>query len=154
MKKAMSPHTTTFFFFTILAILFLFFTKYTLLPLHIRNHFPLFKSICISLICSTLLAFLFGNLLVKPKAWWKSFLLGAGIAIGVLFISSLFALFYSQFPLAKWQDYFVIFGSIFVSFTLIFGIWLILLLGLASIYFNTRFYPRLNAIYMNPSHDK
>ena len=105
------------------------------------------------LLASALLGREFGKILSKPSHWIRLF--GTGIAMAILAIllvsigAMVHAALYDASVFAKlhsWKDYFIIYGLLVATITLIIGVWLLPLTGIAAIYFNRRFFPRLKAI--------
>lgn len=150
---SINPRMIAAIFFVVFALLFLFFAKYTLLSLKNNQTFPLLPSLGFSLICGTIAGVIAGNWLSKTRNWLKCFLMGILLGLGTLIILSIClfinayssdAFFFNQ--IHRWQDYFVIFGVIFLSMLFIIGLWLIPLTGLAAVYFNKRFFPGLVAV--------
>ena len=140
-------------FFSIFSLLFFLFTKYTLLSIQSRLSLPLFPLLFLVVFASGYVASKFGNALAKPASWYRVFFIGLLLAIIAILLISLVVLCWTIFQkdpilseLHNWKDYFVFLGLIFVSITLIIGVWLIPLTGLAAIYFNRRFLPGLKAV--------
>lgn len=140
-------------FFGSYAVLFLLFTEYTLLPLQGSLHLPLYPSIFIILFAGAIVGRQFAPRLVRETYWLKLLLLGFLLAIVCILIASLSLLvrailydptFFSG--IHHWQDYFIAYGLIMLSITLVLGPWLIPLTGLAAIYFSRRFFPKLKAV--------
>jgi hypothetical protein len=140
-------------FFAIYALLFLLFTKYTLLSLQNSLQLSLFPSLLVILLTGAFLGRLFADKLAKKSHWLRLFLLGCLMAIITILLVSFLVLVYSYFydasflnHLPRWQDYFIVYGLVVLSVTLIVGVWLIPLTGLVAIYFNKHFLPGLLAV--------
>lgn len=151
-KDLVSPEFASSMFFVIFAILFLLFTKYSLLPLEMSNDIPFVSSFIVALFTAAFLGRVFAKSLTKQYHWLRIFLTGVLMAILAILIASVVffirAWFYDAalFRLAHhWQDYFIIFGLRVVMTASVIGLWLGVLTGLAALYFNKHFYPRLKA---------
>ncbi|KTD50203.1 hypothetical protein Lqui_1528 [Legionella quinlivanii] len=150
-QKPISARFAAAVFFGIFAFLFLIFTRYTLLPLKASQGFPLGYALIVVPFIGILLGALFGNQLAKPSRWWRPFLLGILLAIVYLLIISLAVLVNSywndpNFARLSVKDNMVVFGAIYLSATLIIGLWLIPVTALAAVYFNKHFFPGLRAV--------
>lgn len=151
-KNLISPEFSSTVFFVIFAFLFLIFSKYTLLPLEMSSGVPLLPSSSIALILAAFLGRVFARALVGKRHWFRVFLTGVLMALAAILISGLVlfirAWIYNS-PLWQlahhWQDYFIILGVCVVMIASVIGVWLVALTGLAAVYFNKRFYPRLMA---------
>lgn len=145
---SLSPKVACAVFFAIYSLFFLLFAKYTFLSMNDGKLIPLLPSILILLVLSVLIGAVFGRLLAKQRHWLPLFLWGCLVAlIGILFVG-LVTLFYHHFydttfvsRIHSWKDYFIIYGLVVASITLVIGLWLIPLTGFATIYFNKRFLP-------------
>ena len=151
--RPFSPRVAGAVFFTIYALLFTLFTKYTLLSLRDSALLPLLPSLLVAVATGAFAGGLFGKALAKPRAWPTPFLIGILLACLSLILGSLAILAYYYLTdatfinhLNKWQDYFVIYGVILLSLFLTIGLWLIPLTGLVALYFNRRFFPGLLAV--------
>ena len=151
-KDLISPEFAATIFFTIFAVLFLLFTKYSLLPLGMSANIPAVSSFLVALLTAAFLGKVFAKSLSEPYHWIRIFLTGVFMAMLAIVISSLVffirAWFYEAalFQLARhWQDYFILFGLRVAMTASIIGVWLGLLTGIAALYFNKHFYPRLKA---------
>lgn len=151
--KPLSAGTTAAFFFAGYAVLFMLFTKYTLLSLKNNSALPLIPSIIIALIVGALTGRLFGNSLVKIRLWFYPFLIGVLLACLSLILSGIGVLiyyYYNHVPFFNsphhWQDYFILYGIVLLSLTLTIGLWLIPLTAVVAVYFNKRFWPGLLAL--------
>ncbi|MDP1602565.1 MAG: hypothetical protein Q8M03_04805 [Legionella sp.] len=152
-KSALTARFAATLFFAIYALLFLLFTKYTLLSFQNSLRLPLFPSFLIALLAGAILGRLFVKKLAQKSHWFRVFLWGCLVALIAILFISLFVLVYSYFydasflnHLPKWQDYFIIYGLVVLSVTLVVGVWLIPLTGFAAIYFNKHFLPGLLAV--------
>ena len=151
-KDLISPEFAASVFFAIFAVLFLIFTKYSLLPLGMSRDIPAVSSFIVALFTAIFLGRLFAKSLSGPYHSIRIFLTGVFMAMLAIVISSLVffirAWFYDAalFQLARhWQDYFILFGLRVAMTASIIGVWLGLLTGIAALYFNKHFYPRLKA---------
>jgi hypothetical protein len=150
--QPLSPRFAGAVFFAIYALLFMLFTKYSLLSLKTSALLPLLPSIFISLIIGAFAGGIFGKILAKESHWLKPFLIGVLLACLVLILASLGVFLYSYVKdvtlsnIHHWQDYWVIYGTILLSLALTIGLWLIPVTGLIAIYFNKHFFPSLIAI--------
>jgi len=152
-EKPIGPGLAAAIYFAIFALCFLIFTKYTLLSLQDSLKLPLFPSILIVMFTGAYVGSLFGAALARSKTWYHSLIIGCFMAVIAILLISLAIMIHAWFydsafyaRLHTWRDYFVIFGALFVSITLIAGIWLIPLMGLAAIHFNKQFLPGLLAV--------
>ncbi|CDZ77006.1 hypothetical protein BN59_01285 [Legionella massiliensis] len=148
----LSPRLAGAVFFAIYAMLFMLFTKYTLISIKDTAVLPLLPSILISLLIGALAGSCLGKTLAKEGRWLRSFLIGIVLALLCLILGSLAILLHSYFKDASflshvqsWKDYFVLFGAILLSLTVTIGLWLIPLTGFIAIYFNKHFFPGLMA---------
>ncbi|KTC99493.1 hypothetical protein [Legionella erythra] len=146
-------------YFGVFALLFLFFAKYTVLSLYGRQILPAFPALFYAVFIGALTGAVFGETLAKPGRWWRAVLWGLLIAVLVLFAISLGTFIHTYYSdpafmsrAQHWQDYFVIFGVIFLSMLLVLGIWLIPLLALTALYFNQRFMPGIRAVEQHQIH--
>ncbi|MFC7781126.1 hypothetical protein [Legionella taurinensis] len=146
-------------FFGVFALLFLFFAKYTVLSLYGRHILPLFPALFYAVFLGALTGTVFGVTLAQPGRWWRAVLWGILIAVLVLLAISLGTFLHTYYydpafmsRAQHWQDYFVIFGVIFLSMLLVLGLWLIPLLALAALYFNQRFIPGIRAVEQRQIH--
>ncbi|MFC3909161.1 hypothetical protein ACFORL_08765 [Legionella dresdenensis] len=137
-------------FFAIYSLLFLLFTKYTLLSLQESKLLPLFPALLITPITGAFAGYLFGAAIARQKQWYKALLLGFLLAIIAILLISLVLLghgYYYEAPIFQqvkdWEDCLVLYGAILLSITLIVGLWLIPITGLAAVYFNRHFFPGL-----------
>lgn len=151
-KDLVSPEFAATVFFGIFAVLFLIFTKYSLLPLGLSANIPVVSSFIVALFTAIFLSRIFAKSLSGQYHWIRIFLTGVFMAMLAIVISSLVffirAWFYDAalFQLAHhWQDYFILFGLRVAMTASIIGVWLGLLTGIAALYFNKHFYPRLKA---------
>lgn len=151
-KELISPQFASSMFFVIFAILFLLFTKYSLLSLEMSNVIPFVPSFIVTLFTAALLGRIFATSLTGQYHWIRIFLTGVLMAILAILIASLVFFIRSWFYDAAvfrmvhhWQDYFIIFGLRILMTASVIGIWLGLLTGLAALYFNKHFYPKLKA---------
>lgn len=147
-----TPEFASTGFFMIFGVLFLLYTKYALLPLNVSHQIPLISSLVVILLIAAFLGRIFARSLVKKHHWLRLFLTGVFMALLALLIVSLTIFIRSWivgtplFQLAQhWQDYFIIYGLLVVTTSSVIGVWLGVLTGMAAIYFNKRFYPRLMA---------
>ena len=147
-----SPRFAGAVFFAIFALLFMFFTKYTLLSLRDSALLPLLPAIVVSLITGAFVGGIFGPALAKQSYWLRPFVIGIVLACLALILASfgiiahyylVDANFFSRFH--QWQDYFLVYGLILLSLTITVGVWFIPLTGLVAIYFNKHFLPGLIA---------
>lgn len=152
-EKPLSPGLAAAIYFAIFSLCFLIFTKYTLLSLQDSLKLPLFPSILVAMFTGAYVGSLFGAALAGTRTWYHSFIIGCFIALFSLVLISLAIMVHAWFydgafygRLHSWRDYFVIFGALFASITLIAGVWLIPLTGLAAIHFNRHFLPGLLAV--------
>ena len=152
-RKLLSAGTTATVFFAGYAVLFMVFTKYTLLSLKNSSVLPLVPSIITALIIGALTGRLFGNSLAKNRSWFYPFLIGILLACLSLILSGVGVLvyyYYNSVPFFNsphhWQDYFILYGIVLLSLTLTVGIWLIPLTAVVAVYFNKRFWPGLLAL--------
>ncbi|KTC71692.1 hypothetical protein Lbir_1547 [Legionella birminghamensis] len=150
-QKPISPRFAASIFFGIFALLFLIFTRYTLLPLKVNQGFSLGYALIIVPLFGMILGALFGNQLVKPSRWWRPFLLGLLLAIVYLLLISLAVLINSywndpNFSKLSFRDYWVVYGAIFLSVTFIIGPWLMPVTALIAVYFNKHFFPGLRDV--------
>ncbi|KTD23618.1 Uncharacterised protein [Legionella lansingensis] len=149
-QTSMNPRFAGAVFFAIFALLFLLFTKYTLLSLRDSALVPLLPALLFSLVTGLLLGALFGNALAKKGSLIRPFILGVVLACIVLILLGFIVFAHYSLTDASliqrfqhWQDYFIFYGAIFVALLLTVGIWLIPFTGLVAIYFNKRFWPGL-----------
>lgn len=149
----LSPRFAGAIFFAIFAVLFMLFTKYTLLSLKDSLLLPLLPALLIAAITGAFAGSIFGEFLAKKGTWVRPFLIGILLACLSLILGSLGVLthYYLTNPdffarLHQWQDYFVVYGVVLLSLTLTIGLWLIPLTGLIAIYFNKHFLPGLIAV--------
>lgn len=147
-----SPEFASAGFFMLFGSLFLIFTKYTLLPLNVSHQLPLLSSLIVILFTAAFLGRVFARLLIKPQPSIRLFIIGILMAMAAILIISLSFFIRSWIygaPLLQlahnWQDYFIIFGLLVVTTSSVIGLWLAILTGMAAIYFNKRFYPKLMA---------
>ncbi|WP_419418924.1 hypothetical protein ACNVED_10255 [Legionella sp. D16C41] len=152
----LDPRWVGTIFFAVFGFCFLLLTKYILLSLQQSAVMPFLPSLLVALITGGLLGYIFGPFLIYPKHWLSIFLIGFIIAIIALILVSLAIILHLYFydltlinRIHHWQDYFIFYGTIFLSLTLILGFWLALFTGLACVYFNKRFWPTLLAIDKN-----
>lgn len=152
-RAPLSPQFAGAVFFAIFSLLFVLFTKYMLLSLKDSLRLPLLLTLFSVIGISACIGALLGNVLAKPRHWFRLLLIGFSLAILAIVLASLGILLhacYYQAPLIHslhhWQDYVIIYGVIVVSVTLIVGVWLIPATGLATIYFNKHFLPGLIAV--------
>lgn len=148
-----SPRITGAVFFAIYALLFLFFAKYTLLSLQNASTLPFFPSMLVALLLGAFAGSISSKWLAKSGASLRTLLIGIIIAVLALLILSLGAFIHSCLNdpvffnrLHHWQDYFLVYGAIFLSLLLIIGVWLVPLTALAAVYFNKRFLPGILAL--------
>lgn len=151
--KPLSPRLAGAVFFAVFALLFMLFTKYTLLSLKDNALLPLLPAILISVITGAFAGGLFGKALAKESRWPRPLLIGILLACLSLILGSLGILthFYLNdanflIRFRQWQDYFVVYGVILLSLTMTIGVWLIPLTGFIAIYFNKHFLPGLMAV--------
>lgn len=149
----LSPRLAGAVFFAIYALLFMLFTKYTLISIQDTAVLPLLPTILLSLLIGALAGSCLGMRLAKKSRWYRSFLIGIFLALLCLILSSLAILLHSYFKdatflsrIQSWKDYFVLFGAILLSLTVTIGLWLIPLTGFIAIYFNKHFFPGLIAV--------
>ncbi|STX29429.1 Uncharacterised protein [Legionella beliardensis] len=152
-NKPLSPQWTAAIFFAVFGFFFLLLTKYMLLSLQQSAALPFFPASLVALITGGFLGYLFGQQLIKERAWGYVFLLGLVIGVVAIILISIAVFIHAYFydptiinHLQHWRDYFIIYGIIFLSLLLTVGLWLILFMGLAAVYFNKRFWPTLVAI--------
>lgn len=152
-QNPLSPKFAGAIFFAIFAVLFMLFTKYTLLSLKDSLSLPLLPSLLIAAITGAFAGGIFGEVLAKKCHWLRPFFIGILLACLSLILGSLGVLthsylsnpsFFARFH--HWQDYFVVYGVVLLSLTLTIGLWLIPLTGLVAIYFNKHFFPGLLAV--------
>lgn len=148
--KPFTPGFAGAVFFAIFGLCFLIFAKYTLLSLATNLNLPMFPAVLLVLITGAYLGSYFGEALAKCKTWYHALLIGCFMAVlGILFISLSTMVRAWIFDtgvydkLHGWRDYVVVYGLLVASITLLAGVWLIPLTGLAAIYFNKHFLPRL-----------
>lgn len=148
-----NPRVVAAIFFAALMLLFLFFTKLTLLSLPDNQLFPILPSIFFALFTGLLVGAISGKSLATSGHWCKPLIIGIALALTVLLLISTTLFILSSLHNSNsiqsaphWQDYFIIFGVLFLSMFLIIGTWLIPLVILATIYFNRRFFPGLVAL--------
>lgn len=160
-KDLINPEFAATIFFVIYAVLFLLFTKYSLIPLEMSADIPIVSSLIVALFIAAFLGRLFAKSLAGQHHWIRIFLTGVCMAILAILIASVIffirAWFYdaSLFKLVHhWQDYFIIFGLRVLMTASIIGLWLGLLTGIAAIYFNKRFYPGLKAFDKQQTSEK
>ncbi|WP_058442166.1 hypothetical protein [Legionella brunensis] len=146
----MNPQFAGAIFFAIFYLLLLVFTKYTLIPLKDSALIPLLPASLITIIIGGLVGSVFGAMLAKKSTWIRPFLIGLLVACIVLLLLSLIVMAYYYFTnsplisrLQRWQDYFIFYGVILSTLSLTLGLFLIPFTGLASLYFNKRFWPGL-----------
>ncbi|MDI9818107.1 MULTISPECIES: hypothetical protein [unclassified Legionella] len=151
--SAVSPRFAGAIFFAAFSLLFLLFTKYTLLSLRDSALIPLFPSLLATLAIGALAGGLFGKMLAKKNGWLWPFFLGILIACLALILLSLIIYIHYYFTdpslfsrFQHWQDYLIFYGVILASLFLTIGLWLLPLTGLVAIYFNKKFWPGLMAI--------
>jgi len=150
--QLISPRFAAALYFAFLAIIFLVLAKFILLSVANNLNLPLLPMLLSVILTGAIAGALFGEWLAKPQAWWRLMLLGCALALlglfqitwGILVRAWLFENVFFQ-HLQRWQDYVVVFGLVFSSVTLIVGLWMIPLTGLAAIYFNKHFLPGLLA---------
>lgn len=151
--QSMNPRFASAVYFALLGLVFLLLAKYIMLSLASNLNLPLMPMILTAMITGALAGALFGNWLAKPHSWWQLMLLGCALAIvallqitgGILFRAWMFDNTFAQ-HLNSSLDYLVVFGLVFLTVTLIVGVWMIPLTGLAAIYFNKHFLPGLLAV--------
>lgn len=156
----MSPRFAAAVYFALIALVFLIIAKYILLSLAGNLDLPLMGMVFTVMITGAFTGALFGRWLAKPQAWWKVMILGFVLAIvaifqitcGILIKAYVYEIQWMA-QLTNWQDYWVVFGMIFLSVTLIAGVWMIPLTGLAAIYFNKHFLPGLLAVDAQRHHN-
>lgn len=148
----LSPKLAGAVFFAIYALLFMLFTRYTLVSISYAALMPLLQSILISLLIGGLTGICLGKTLAKKSRWYRPFLLGIVLALLYIILGSLVVLLHSYFNDASflsrvqsWKDYFVLYGAILLSLSLTIGLWLIPITGLMAVYFNKHFFPGLIA---------
>ncbi|MGQ3890064.1 hypothetical protein ACQUW5_13665 [Legionella sp. CNM-1927-20] len=154
-----NPNWAGAIFFAIFAFCFLLLTKYILLSLQQSTVLPFFPALLVALITGSFLGAIFTKYLIYPRSWIYAFLIGILMALIAILLISLviFLNLYFFEPtitnrLHHWQDFFILYGTIFLSLFLIIGLWLMLFTGLAAVYFSERFWPTLIAI--NKAHSK
>jgi hypothetical protein len=152
-KAPITPEFAASIFFSIFALLFFLFSKYTLLSLKTSMVIPIFPYLIITLFTGTFIGKVFGTTLAKPRHWFLVFLIGVFLAFVGILLASLSLLIYSYMfdatlmqRIYHWQDYFIVYGLIALSMMLLIGVWLLPLMGLASVYFNKHFFPGLLAV--------
>ncbi|STX51957.1 Uncharacterised protein [Legionella busanensis] len=152
-KNPLSPSWVGAIFFAVFAFCFLLFTKYILLSLQQSAVLPFFPALLVALITGIFLGAIFTKYLTYPKSWIYAFLIGILMAliatalIGlVIFLNLYFSDSTFTHRLHHWQDFFILYGTIFLSLFLIIGLWLMLFTGLAAVYFSKHFWPTLIAI--------
>lgn len=147
---SMSPRLAAALFFAVYALLVLILAKYILLSLNDKLQMSILPVALMVMMTGFFAGALFGNFLARPTAMWRILFWGALLALVALLQISLgifihaFAtetLFFKK--LASWYDYFVIYGLIFISVSLIVGLWLVPLTSLVAVFFNRRFFPGL-----------
>lgn len=150
--EPISPRFAGAVFFAIYALLFMLFTKYTLLSLRDSALLPLIPSILTSIITGIFVGGIFGSALTKTNGWLRPLFIGILLACLSLILCSLGIIthYYLKDPqflsyFHHWQDYFVFYGAVLLSLFLTIGLWLIPLTSLVAIYFNKQFYPGLIA---------
>jgi|GEM_PF-2224154 len=148
----LNPKMASAVFFAIYALMFLLFAKYTLLSLRDGMLLPLFPSLLIAPITGAFAGWWFGSVLAQPGKWFRAMIFGILLAVIALLLASLAVFVHAYFydntmasRLTHWQDFFIFYGVILASMTLIIGLWLIPITGLAAVYFNKRFLPGLLA---------
>ncbi|WED42161.1 hypothetical protein [Legionella cardiaca] len=152
-QVSMPPRFAAVIFFIVFNLLLLLFTKYTLLSIKDSNLIPLLPALLVSIILGILIGSIFGKILAQKGSGIRSFLIGMLIACFMLILLSflLFAHYYFNdssliLRFQHWQDYFIFYGTILLTLAITLGIWVIPLTGLASLYFNKRFWPGLVAV--------
>ena len=152
-EKPIGPRLAAAVFFSIYALCFLIFAKYTLLSITDSLKLPLFPSVFLVLFTGAYLGGLFGTVLAKSRFWYHSLIIGCIMAVLAILLISLAVMIHAWFfdsaffaRLHNWRDYFVIYGMLVLSISLIVGLWLVPLTGLAAIYFNKQFLPGLLAV--------
>lgn len=157
----MSPQFAAAMFFAVFALLFLFFTKYTLLAFKDSVMLSLFPSMIIVVLIGGCLGALLGSWLAKKGSWLRPFLVGILLSALAILILSGCLLIHSYLydvsfsvKIQKWQDYFLLYGVIAASLTFTIGLWLIPITGFVAVYFNKRFLPGLMAADQLRFHSK
>lgn len=151
LSPSISPRFAGAVFFALYALLFLLLIRYTLFSLGTRTLISLVWTILVALISGTIAGLGFGAALAKKAKGYRPFFLGILLALLILILVS-FAFFIHGylnksivFYGAHWKDYFVIYGTLFISLISTIGLFFIPLTGLLAIYFNKQFLPGLIA---------
>lgn len=135
-------------YFAGLLIIFNIIAKYFVFVFKADLFLPLFSTLFLTLLVGMALGAAFAELIARSQKPWLAVLLGVLMALLIipLYSLGLLCIYYLHFPamfvqLPHWQDYFVIYGVMMVFFSLIAGIWLIPILGLAALYFKQHVVP-------------
>lgn len=152
-KNPLNPNWVGAIFFAIFAFCFLLLTKYIFLSLLQSRILPFFPALLVALITGSFLGAIFTKYLIYPRSWIYAFLIGILMALIALVLISLVIFLNLYFfesaminRLHHWQDFFIFYGTIFLSLFLVIGLWLILFTGLAAVYFSKRLWPTLITI--------
>ena len=142
---------TAALYFAIFAVLFNLLAKYSLFIFKAGALLPVFSSTLLALLLGAVFGSFFGKHIATATKPGRIFAWGALLGITIIPCYSLGLQFIYYFhnhwmyeKIHQWQDYFVLYGVVVLFFTLIAGIWLIPLTGLAALHFNRRFLPSYN----------
>jgi hypothetical protein len=152
-QNSINPRFAGAIFFAVFALLFLLFTKYTLLSFRDSAQIPLLPALFFSLLVGLFFGGIFAPFLVKRSRWLRPFFLGLLMACLALILLSLLILAHYFLTAAVLlerfqhsQDYLVFLGAILATLFLTIGLWLLPITGLVALYFNKRFWPRLLSV--------
>lgn len=143
-----NPRPYAAFYFAVFAAIFNLTAKWLLFVFKASILLPLYSSTMLAVLLGAVFGHLFGKKLVGHKTTLNLFFIGTLIALAMIpFYSLGLQLIYyfhnhaMYLQLHHWQDYLVLYGVMVLFFTLVAGIWLILLTGIAAVHFNRRFFP-------------
>ena len=139
-------------YFSSFTVIFNLIVKYFLFVFKAGELLPVYSSTLLALLLGAVFGSLFGPRIALPQKSLKVFANGALLAICSIpfFCLGLQLIYYFHNhwmyeKLHHWQDYVVLYGVVLLFFTLVAGIWQILLTGFAALHFNRRFLPSYTA---------
>jgi len=158
-KTTPTLRLTSALYFGSFAVVFNLLAKYSLFIFKAGQLLPVFSSTLLAFILGALFGHCFGPRIATAKSSAHMFAWGALLGLSIIPFYSLGLQFIYYFhnhwmyeKLHQWQDYFVLYGVVMLFFTLIAGVWLIPLTGLAAVHFTRRFLPRYNAYLQKQQH--